>query len=86
MKRQGCKSIFMLPGGFSLINSLIAVAIVGINLAVLVSLLSSQQKESKHVQQSLLSSSIKYNILQTLKDPNNCLCQFRAQNEEDKCK
>ena len=39
-------------------------------------MLSTYQKESKAIQQSLSSSALKYNILQILTTPNNCLCQF----------
>ena len=62
--------------GFSLVAVLSATAISGILFSAILSMITLQQKEGKAIQQQLASASLKYNILQTLRNPENCMCQF----------
>ena len=41
-------------------------------------MLTTQHKQGKAIQQQLASASLKYGILQTLRNPENCLCQFNS--------
>ena len=62
--------------GFSLVSTLIAVGILGISSATLMSVVSFQQKEGKAIKQQLANESVKYFMLQTLSRSGNCSCQF----------
>ena len=62
--------------GFSLTSTLIAVFITGITFIAMISMLTTQQKEGKAIYQQLARGSLKYTILQVLKNPDNCTCQL----------
>ena len=62
--------------GFSLISMLIAVFIMGIIFTSILSMMTLQSKEGHAIKQQLARASVKYSILQTLKKPENCTCQF----------
>ena len=64
--------------GFSLVSVLIVVGIVGMTFAGTLSLITTQQKEGDAVKQQLAKASVKYALLQTLKNPDSCLCQFNS--------
>ena len=51
---------------------------MGISFAAMISMLTAQHKQGKAIQQQLASASLKYGILQTLRNPDNCLCQFNS--------
>ena len=51
---------------------------MGITFAAMISMLTTQHKQGKAIQQQLASASLKYGILQTLRNPDNCLCQFNS--------
>ena len=51
---------------------------MGISFAAMISMLTTQHKQGKAIQQQLASASLKYGILQTLRNPDNCLCQFNS--------
>ena len=51
---------------------------MGISFAAMISMLTTQHKQGKAIQQQLASASLKYGILQTLRNPENCLCQFNS--------
>ena len=62
--------------GFSLIGALISVAIVGMTIMAILSALSAQQKEQERVQRGLVRSAFVYDVLQILRNPENCFCQM----------
>ena len=62
--------------GFFLVSILVGTAISSILFAAIVSMITMQSRESRFIQQQLSSASLKYSILQTLKNSNNCLCNF----------
>ena len=49
---------------------------MGISFSAVIAMLAAQQKEGQSIQQQLARASLKYSILQTLKNEGNCLCQF----------
>ncbi len=53
-----------------------AVGIASLTLMAVLGMINFQQIEGKAINQQLARASLKYNILQTLKNPQNCLCQF----------
>ena len=60
--------------GFSLISVLVAMSIMGITVAVVISLLIFQSREITSGQRQLVSSSLKYQMLSTLSN-GHCGCQ-----------
>ena len=64
--------------GFSLMATLIAVLIMGITFAAMISMITVQQKEGRALYQQLARGSLKYAMLQTLRNPQNCTCQFNS--------
>ena len=53
-----------------------AVGIASLTFMAVLGMINFQQIEGKAINQQLARASLKYNILQTLKNPQNCLCQF----------
>ena len=51
---------------------------MGISFAAMISMITTQHKEGKAIQQQLASASLKYAVLQTLRNPENCICQFNS--------
>ena len=51
---------------------------MGISFAAMISMLTVQQKEAKAIYQQLARGSLKYTILQVLRNPANCTCQFNT--------
>ena len=49
---------------------------MGISFAAMISMMTTQHREGKYINQQLASASLKYAILQTLKNRDNCLCQL----------
>ena len=66
--------------GFSIISALIALVIVGMAFSAIVSMLSTQSKESLFIRQQVSSSSLKYLLLQVLHKSNSdtCSCHFNS--------
>lgn len=63
--------------GFSLISTLVAIAISGIIFSAFLSMMMLQRNEGNSIRQQLARASLTYSILQTLRNPESCLCQFR---------
>ena len=66
--------------GVSLTSTLIAVLIMGISFAEMLSMLTTQQKEAKATDQQFARGHLKYAILQILRSPDNRICQFNILN------
>lgn len=69
--------------GESLTLALIGTALIGLSFTALISMIRVQQKEGTTLVQQLTNESLKYEILQTLKNPEVCKCQFNEQNFND---
>ena len=68
--------------GFTLISALMGVLIVGITSSALVSMITYQHREVNHIKRQLTSASLKYFIIQNIKNINRCDCHF-AQDPTD---
>ena len=71
--------------GFSLSSTLIAVGIMGISFAAMISMMTTQSREGKSIKHQLASMSLKYFMLQTL-SRGNCSCQFETRFKIDTSK
>ena len=62
--------------GFTLTAALISVLIMGISFSAMISMITIQHKQTRILNQQLASASVKYSLLQTLRNPTNCQCHF----------
>jgi prepilin-type N-terminal cleavage/methylation domain-containing protein len=62
--------------GFSLIETLVAMAVGVIVFGFITDLMIKQQKEQKFIAQKLEQSDFKNNLLSIFSKRNNCTCQF----------
>ncbi len=65
-------------GGFTITAALMSVAIVGVGMSAMISMLSFQHRELQSIKEQLISSNIKQFILQTMKDLRKCDCHFNS--------
>ncbi len=63
--------------GFTLTAALMSVAIVGVGMSAMISMLTFQHKELQSIKEQLVSANIKQFILQTVRDLENCDCHFK---------
>ena len=75
LKNSNLKSSF--ENGFSLISTLIATLIMGILISTMLTTFSWQNKELQFIKEQLLSASIKFFMIQTMKNLENCDCHFK---------
>ena len=71
--------------GFSLVATLVSIAILGIILSTMLSSLSFEKRAEQGINEKLELISLELAILRTLKNPHNCVCQF-ASHRIDKTK
>ena len=75
LKNSNLKSSF--ENGFSLISTLIATLIMGILISTMLTTFSWQNKELQFIKEQLLSASLKFFMIQTMKNLENCTCHFK---------
>ena len=51
---------------------------MGISFSAMISMITVQQREGRAIQQQLARGSLKYAILQTMRNLDNCACQFNS--------
>ena len=64
------------PFGSTLVTALIVTALIGFSFTAIVSTMMNQQKEGRSIQQQMAVATLKYQVLQTLQNKDNCSCQF----------
>ena len=56
---------------------------MGISFSAFIAMLTVQNKETRFLRQQLASISVKYSLLQTLKNPVNCQCHFDSSTNKE---
>ena len=64
------------PFGSTLVTALIVTALIGFSFTAIVSQMINQQKEGRSIQQQMAVATLKYQVLQTLQNKDNCSCQL----------